>query len=125
MKNAYALEWELDYLPGILKAVGYTKDKKVCENQLVTSGIAKRIELSSDCSTLKAGESDFAEISIWVVDENGIPVPDASNRITAKVNGCGSLLGVISADMTSNESYRSNSCNAYKGRCMAVVQAAK
>lgn len=124
-QDPHALEYDVDYVPGMIKAVGYNNGVKVCEHSLVTAGQAFRVELESDCGLLKAGGRDYADITIRIVDEKGVVVPDAYGRVTVKVEGCGSLLGVVAADMTSNESYRAKSCNAYRGRCMAVVQSGK
>ena len=123
--NPYALEWEVDYEPGTICAVGYINGIRVCEHSMVTAGQAFRIELESDCGSLKAGGRDYADITIRIVDKDGVVVPDASGRVDVRVDGCGSLLGVVAADMTSNESYRAASCNAFRGSCMAVVQSGK
>ena len=121
-KEPFALEWDVDYMPGTLRAVGYKNDTPICENQLITAGNATSIQLESDTGTFIADGKDYAHIGISIVDENGVLVPDAANKLTAEVRGNGTVLGLFSADMTSNESYRSSSCNAFKGRCMVVVQ---
>jgi beta-galactosidase len=125
LQRPYAFEWSIEYMPGNLKAIGYNLGVQVCESILVTADIAKKIVIHSDCNELKAGGKLDANIAISIIDEQGSLVPNASNRVTVKIKGCGSLLGVISGDMTSNESYRSNSCKAYKGKCMAIIQATK
>lgn len=121
----YALEWEVDYAPGTLLAVGYINGVEVSRQALVTAGPAAAIKLDYDGGALKSGREDYAGIAISIVDANGVVVPDASNRVSVKVDGCASLLGAFSGDMTSNESYRSRSCQAYKGRCKAVVVPAR
>ncbi|MGG1515433.1 glycoside hydrolase family 2 TIM barrel-domain containing protein [Paenibacillus oryzisoli] len=121
--NPFAMEWDLDYAPGILQAVGYIGGKPVSTSELVTSGQASQIQLYCQDSLLQAGEREDAVIDISIVDENGVLVPDASHLVTVRVTGHGHLLGVISGDLTSNTSYRASSCKAFKGRCVAVIRA--
>ncbi len=123
--NPYALEREVDYEPGALSAVGYNHGVKVSESILVTAGQASAIKLECESEPLGAEGKNFISIYISITDEKGIIVPDASNRVAVSVNGGASLFGVVSADMTSSESYRSHCCKAYKGRCMAVVKTAE
>lgn len=120
--SPFALEWELGYQPGCLTAHGYVGTESVCEHSLRTAGQAAAIRLQTDSDPIP-GRNSLVEILIEVVDESGAPVPDARNRIAVEVSGPAQLLGVLSGDMTSSESYRSSSCAAYRGRCMAVVQA--
>lgn len=120
--NPFALEQNIEYVPGKLSAVGYNGEEPVCTSDLVTSGCASRIQLYCQDNDLQAGEREDAVIEIAIVDESGILVPDACNQVTVRVKGCGSLLGVISADLTSSASYRANSCKAFKGRSSAVIR---
>jgi beta-galactosidase len=121
----FALEWDIEYAPGTLKAIGYNNNIKVCENELDTAGKPARIMLECDTDILSVDAVDYANITISIVDENGTLVPNASNRLTARITGCGSLFGIFSADMTSNESYRAESCHAFRGKCMAVVKSSQ
>lgn len=119
-----AIELDVDYVPGTLAAVGRSEGRRRCEDALVTAGSAARLELSCDAERLSADGRDFAELRIVVVDEDGHRVPDAAHPITVAVRG-GSLLGVYSADVTSDENYRSASCRAYRGIAAAVVRAGR
>lgn len=116
-----ALEWEVAYQPGIIRVDGYKSGVKVCEHSLSTAGKAAAVKAVSDTEVLEADGKDYACVRISITDENGIVVPDAANRVSVQVGG-GTLMGVFSGDMTSSESYRSSSCRAYQGRCMAVVR---
>ncbi|MFD0674884.1 glycoside hydrolase family 2 TIM barrel-domain containing protein [Cohnella sp. GCM10027633] len=120
-----AMELDVDYVPGTLVAVGLSDGQRVCEDNLVTSGEAARLAIVCDTDRMSADGRDFAELRIVVVDEDGQRVPDAAHPITVKVQGCGSLLGVYSADPMSSESYRSESCRAYRGIVAAVVRAGR
>ncbi|GLX65790.1 glycoside hydrolase family 2 TIM barrel-domain containing protein [Paenibacillus glycanilyticus] len=118
-----AIELDVDYVPGTLAAVGMNEGQRVCEDMLVTAGVAARLELSCDSDRLSADGRDFAELRIVVVDKDGRLVPDAAHLISVSVQGSGSLLGVYSADVTSSENYRSSSCRAYRGIAAAIVRA--
>lgn len=121
----FAVEWDIEYAPGTLKVIGYNNGNKVCENELFTAGKPAKIVLESDTDLLSAGTVDYANITISIVDENDRLVPYASNKLSARIRGCGSLLGIFSGDMTSNASYRADSCHAFRGKCMAVVKVTK
>lgn len=124
-QSVYAMEWEVDYEPGTITAIGFNQGVKVSEHALATTGSAHGIHLASECGKLRAGGKDHAEIGIRIVDEHGSCMPSAANRVSVRVKGCGTLLGVLSADLTSNESYRSDSCKAFNGKCTAVVVASR
>lgn len=122
LNQPYAMEWPVEYEAGILQAVGYRAGRQVCESTLATAGKPYGFRLSHEGMPLKAGGLDDAAIGIAVVDKLGVTVPDAALQVAVTVCGQGSLLGLISADMTSNASYRADSCRTVKGRCQAVVR---
>lgn len=105
MKVNSHLEWNVNYKPGKLKAIGYKNGKKTLEQIRETSGEAKAIKLTADKQTL-TGDSDIAMVTIEVLDKKGLPVPTADNDITFEVMSGGKIIGVGNGNPTSLEQDR-------------------
>ena len=71
-------EWVVPYAPGELKALAYNGDSVVAEDVQITSGAPYRLCLEQDTLDVYANGEDIAVLSCYVVDQNGIPVPDAN-----------------------------------------------
>ena len=88
-------EWQVPFAPGELKVVAYNNGKKVAEDKRVTSGRSHALKLRlENTEPLKTG--DIALYTCYVVDENGVEVPDAAPFVrfyaspNAKIVGTGS-----------------------------------
>jgi len=68
------LRWQVPFEPGTLKAVGRTNGQDVCDFALKTAGTARRIELLSDATQLRADGKDVSHVEFRIVDENGVRV---------------------------------------------------
>lgn len=88
----------VQFKPGVIKAVGYDKSgKKVCENEIKTAGKPYALKLSAierPGGTL-ANANDLAIVQVEVVDEKGNRCPTALNRVDFKVEGNGIFVGGI------------------------------
>lgn len=92
------LEWnDVRYEPGILKAIGYRKGKKVIEKEVVTTGKPYAFSIESDVKTIRANNQDVVHFIISVKDDQGYPVPDANTAFNVEVSG-GRLLGIDNGD---------------------------
>jgi beta-galactosidase len=58
-----------------------------------------------------------------VVDDQGNVVPDATNLISFKVSGNGTLSGVDNGDQRDDDSFKLDHRKAFKGHAYAVIQA--
>lgn len=85
-------EWQVPYEPGELKAVGYNCGKAVISDIKVTSGKAYQLKLELDTKDVKANGKDIAIFSCFVVDKNGIYVPNASPTVEFICEGQGNVL---------------------------------
>lgn len=116
------MSWEVPFEAGTIKAVAYKDGKVIAEDQLQTAGPAARLVLESDRSKLKADGLDLAHITVKVVDDNGVLVPDASQKIHITVTGEGTNAGVDNGNIYSNEPWQGNERSAYQGRALLVVR---
>jgi beta-galactosidase len=62
-------------------------------------------------------------VEATIVDANGIIVPSASDLITFKATGPGSVVAVDSGDNASHEPFQATERRAYQGRCFALLKA--
>lgn len=96
------LEWDVNYAPGTLKAVG-VKDGKMFVEEIKTTQEAKSILLVSDKKELNAYNDDVALITVAVKDRKGLEVPTADNLIEFSISGPGRIIGVGNGNPTSLE----------------------
>ncbi len=81
-------EWSVPYEPGTLEAVAFIGGKEVARDVQKTSGKAYRLMLEQDTFDIVANGRDIALVSCFVVDENGLPVPDAElERVSFRTEG--------------------------------------
>ena len=112
-KDASPRTWQVDYEPGILKAVA-----KDATAELRTAGKPAQIRL-----TAATAHDGVVFVTAAVVDENNIPVPNAADLITFKLTGTAKILAVDNADNSSHEIFHSSQRHAFQGQAIAIVQA--
>jgi beta-galactosidase len=87
-----------------------------------STGAAAKVVLSVDHSTITTDLNDVAYVKATVADASGVQVAGASNAVTFTVTGsAGKIIGVDSG-ISTWESFRGSSRNAYQGVCFAIVQ---
>jgi beta-galactosidase len=121
--NATPRNWRVQYVPGVLKAVGENKGRIVATHELRTAGEPAKIILAADRASLAGDWDDVSHVTVSVVDKNGVLVPSAGNLIRFRLTGRGEIAGVDNGDRASHESFQANERSAYGGCCIAVVRA--
>ena len=119
------LSWDIPYEPGTLMAVGKKDGKVVITTEISTSGEPASIKLLADRNSITADRRDVSHLTVQILDEKGIVVPDADNAVTFDVDGEGILIGVDNGDPRSHENYKSNRRKAFHGMCLAIVQSTR
>jgi|ERR1017187_5835387 hypothetical protein len=92
-------------------------------DELRTAGKAAAVVLQVDRPLLTPTWDDVADVTAEVVDEHGVVVPSADNRITFAVTGHGAVVAVDNQDIASHEPFQGNVRSAFQGRCIAIVRA--
>jgi len=123
MTLAWQIVWNVPYRPGVLKAVAYRNGRAVAETVQQTAGPAKRLTLEIDRTTMRANHRDALHATVRVVDEHGVLVPAADNRITYAVRDRLKLLGTENGDVLDHSPAPSAARNAFMGMCLAIYQA--
>ena len=118
-QDVYASDWNVPYAPGVLSAVGYRAGRQVATNELRTTGVPARIQVTPLALPIA---SDLALYAIAVVDDAGLVVSDATPAVTVKVEGPGRLVGLDTGDLAYGGLFKTDTRNAYQGRLLATVQ---
>jgi beta-galactosidase len=115
--------FRVPYSPGELKAVAVRGGQPVAESILRTAGEAIQLRLTADRTTLRADGQDLSFITVEAVDASGQAQPNAEHPVTFRLTGPGSIAGVGSADLTSEESYRGKERKLFHGKALVIVRA--
>jgi beta-galactosidase len=115
------LSWDVPYEPGTLKAIG-RKNGKIITEEVRTTSKPAAIRLSADRNDIVANAYDIVNVKVEIVDENGLVVPDANDRIEFSVEGEGILIGTDNGNSNDRTMMKSKERNAFNGLALAVVQ---
>ena len=123
--NDLHLSWDVPYEPGVLRAVGRTRDgREACEAQVRTAGAPVAVRLSVDRDTVTADSRDVAHVTFEIVDSGGTVVPTAGDVVRFTVSG-GTILALDNADMRDHDPYRSDRRRAFNGRGLVILRGAQ
>lgn len=118
--------WQIAYLKGELKAVAYDENGNIIAEDIKKSfGDASTIKLTADKTSMYANGEDLIFVDITTVDENGIFVENANNRVNVQVKGAGRLVGLDNGDSTDYDQYKGTSRRLFSGRLLAIIAAKK
>jgi beta-galactosidase len=119
------INWRASYSPGKIIAKGYNRGVEVISYELTTAGRPVKIELVADRPVIKADGQDLSHVTVRLLDENGVVVPNDDRAITFAVEGQGKLIGLDNGDLRSNELFKGNTRTTYSGKALAIVQSAR
>jgi len=111
------ISWVVDYQPGDLTVKGYTKDGKSVSYSLKTAGEPDALSIEP----FDKG-SGLSQLTIHIVDKNGLPVYTADNEVTVKIKGPAKLLGLENGSLNSMEDVKLNSRKALNGKLLAYIK---
>lgn len=89
--------WQVPYVPGTLRAVGYRDGKLAAEDVRATTGPACRLKLTVDAADDTADGRGMAILTCVCLDSEGREVPDAEPMLHFDVNVLGTLVGTGSS----------------------------
>ena len=119
------LEWSVIYEPGVLEARGTKDGKVVLTEKRETTGDPVAIRLTSDRTEINADGGDVAVLTVEVLDKEGRAIPTAGNKISFKVSGAGSLIGVGNGDPNCQESDKEPERSLFNGLAQVIVQSTR
>lgn len=120
----YMTTFNVPYIEGTLRVVGYNDGIAQDQWRLETAGKPTEIRLVSQRKSLSADGQDLAYVSAELYDENGHRVYHWNEDVAVEVNvtGAGKLLALGNANPRSVESFESNTRQTFRGRLVAVIQ---
>lgn len=116
-------EWNISFVPGQLRAVGYKDGQIVAEDVQETAGKPCKIVMEPQRPSIQNNGRDAVCVNFHTVDENGILVPTADNVIHFEVGGDGIYMGAGNGDPNSHECDSDPFRRLFAGRAQAVVGA--
>ena len=116
--------WRVPFEKGELRACAYDTDGSLlCEEIRRSFGDSRRIVLEAEDSRLLADGHDMTFVTISAVDENGIPVANAADRMRVTVTGSGVLMGLDNGDASETDLFKGTSMRLFGGKLLAMVGA--
>jgi beta-galactosidase len=115
--------WNIEFEPGVLKAIGYNKGAIVAVDELVTADRGVKLELKAERTTVKNDWDDLVYVTASIVDQAGRVNPTINPSIKVTVSGAGSLVGLDNSSILSHEPYKTNVRTAVDGKVVALIQA--
>lgn len=119
--NDLHLSWDVPYEPGELKAEGYKNGELVAVKIVDTTDRPMRLVAKAESTILKVHQ--IAQIFISTVDKEGRFVPNASPKVTCKIEGEAHLIGMDAGNLKDLSPYYNTSRDMFSGQLLAVIQA--
>jgi len=122
----FRLVWDsVVYQPGSVRVVAYKNGQKWAEDEVQTTGEARKIRLEADRNSLDAGSRELAFVTVRLTDEEGRTVPTACCPLKFEVEGAGELVATDNGDPISFTPFQSAEREAFNGLALAIVRAWK
>lgn len=110
------------YEPGVIEVVSYRNGKEVARDRRETAGEAVGLKLTADRQTIAADGYDLSYVTIEAVDKDGKVVPDATEMLKFRVEGCGELFGIDNGNAADTLSLKGDTKAMFSGKALAVVR---
>ncbi|MBQ1244769.1 MAG: DUF4982 domain-containing protein [Clostridia bacterium] len=114
-------EWMVPYEAGKLEVVAYDGDKIVARDEKITSSAPARLMLKLETEDICANGEDLALVTCYVVDKDGLEVPDAECTVHFSTNELGKIY-TTGSDVTDHTSLFLPTRRMRAGRASATVK---
>jgi beta-galactosidase len=122
----YRLRWdEVTYEPGELKAVAYKNGEPWAEKVVHTTGDPVALAAEADRKNILADGKDLSFITVLLIDEDQLVVPDADNLIEFTLDGPGEIIATDNGDPTDFTPFPSLRRKAFNGSALVIVRSAE
>ncbi|MBE6618910.1 MAG: glycoside hydrolase family 2 protein [Ruminococcaceae bacterium] len=114
--------WDVEFVPGVLNAVGYRDGEIVCEDTIRTPAKSERVIATAHKTVLDNSGRDAAAIDVYLTDRAGSVVHNATDLVKFEAIGDCEIIGVGNGDPNSHEADKACERLLFAGRCQAIVQ---
>ncbi|MBK1875829.1 glycoside hydrolase family 2 TIM barrel-domain containing protein [Pelagicoccus mobilis] len=121
-ESKYRLRWDVPYVPGAVKAIGYSDGEIVSEDSIKTAGPAHSLELQLEDGRIHNDGYDLAFVQVHVVDKDGNLCPLADNAVEFEVFGPGEIAAVGNGDPATAEPFTASERKTFNGLCLAIIR---
>ncbi|MDR1919395.1 MAG: DUF4982 domain-containing protein [Tannerellaceae bacterium] len=118
------ISWDLPFESGKLEAIGLDAEGRETARYAIHTSERPYALKATLLEPRPAAAGGLAQISVEVVDENGLPVILADNEVRCTLEGEAKLLGLESSNNRDMTNYRDPVHRVYNGRLIAYVQKA-
>ena len=119
----FKANFTVPYAPGVLKAVAIQGGKPIAESVLRTVGEPAQIRLTADRGVIRSDGQDLSFITVEAVDATGQPNPNADHQVTFTLSGTGSIAGVGSGNLYTEEQYQDPRRKLFEGKALVIMRA--
>jgi beta-galactosidase len=116
------LSWEVPYIPGTLKAVGFKEEETIGTHKVYTAGDPYKVVLIPDRKIINADGKDLSYVEVRIVDSEGNLIPNADNLVEFNIDGEGKIIGVGNGNPISHEDFKAKKRKAFNGLCLVIIQ---
>lgn len=121
--NDMHLSFDVPYIKGELKAVGYDMDGNVIATTVVkTAGKAEQIEVLADKEIVAEGE--YVNLEISLLDAEGLWVPNANENVECIVHE-GRFVGMDNGNNLDHSLFGNTTRDLFAGKLLAMAQASE
>lgn len=118
-----AIAWTVNFAPGELRAIGYTKGRKVADDVLRTAGKPAALKLIAEAAKVGSGFDDAVAVRVEVVDAKGVLVPAAKTPVSVAIEGPGTLLAFDNGNVNDHTPFTAPQRAVAGGKAVAFVHA--
>jgi len=118
----YIAQFQVNYHPGKLKAVGVESGEEKDSIVLSTTGKPVKIRLTPDRSQIRNSRNDLSYVQIELVDKEGQVVPDSDCHVNLSISGWGEIAAAGNASPIDMDSFRSLTPTTFHGKALAIVR---
>ena len=90
-----------------------------------SAGKPSRLVSNADRYSINADGCDLSFITVDVVDNRGVVVPNADNMIKFSVSGPAKIVGVDNGNPICHESFKGTQHSAFNGKCLCIIQSVR
>lgn len=117
--------FQVEYEPGILKAVVEKNGRFEAETERKTAGNAAKLSLTLENEQVTSSVGDVAILTVKALDKEGREVPTADNLFNVNVKQGGQLLVTGNGDICDQSDRTLPECRLYDGHGQIIVSSSK
>lgn len=122
----YRIRWdEVRYQTGELKVISYKNGKFWADKIIKTTGKASKLCAKADRIEIKSDGDDLSFITVKIIDNNGLMIPNANNTIRFNIEGPGQIVATDNGNPSNLVSFASHEREAYNGLALVIIRAIK